>query len=100
MSSFKIQASVIGDPQKSGPIEFRSKAGGRMRIANQNRQQPSSQRHPAWTSMRGFPRAPDDVANKEEALAYFPDGGLRITSQRRSMKNTMQVLQKGIALRI
>jgi len=78
MSSFQIQAFVIGNPQLSGPIEFRSKAGGRMRIANQNRQQPSSQRHPAWTSMRDFPRAPDNITNKEEALQYFPDGGLRI----------------------
>jgi len=78
MTSFVIQAFVIGSPQICGPIEFRSKAGGRMRIANQNRQQPSSQRHPAWIFMRDFPMAPDDVANKEEALKYFPDGGLRI----------------------
>lgn len=76
--SFVIKAFVIGDPKIAGPIEFRSKAGGRMRIANQNRRQPNSQRHPAWTSMRGFPRALDDVANKEEALEYFPAGGLRI----------------------
>ncbi|MEJ2881487.1 hypothetical protein [Pedobacter sp. GR22-6] len=78
LSSFTIQASVVGDHQVSGPIEFRSKAGGRMRIANQNRQQPNTQRHPAWTSMRNFPRAPDDVATREEAMEYFPDGGLRI----------------------
>ncbi|MFT0714650.1 hypothetical protein [Flagellimonas lutimaris] len=78
MSSIEIHAFVIGAPQISGPIEFRSKAGGRMRIANQNRQQPGSQRHPAWKAIRNFPTAPDDVANKEEALAYFPDGGLRI----------------------
>jgi hypothetical protein len=76
--SFTIQAFVIGNPQISGPIEFRSKAGGRMRIANQNRQQPGSQRHPAWTVSRNFPTAPDNVANKEEALQYFPVGGLRI----------------------
>jgi hypothetical protein len=49
-----------------------------MRIANQNRQQPNSQRHPAWTSRSDFPRAPDEVANKGQALEYFPDGGLRI----------------------
>ncbi len=77
-TSFEIQAFVIGEPQKIGPIMFRSKAGGRMRIANQNRQQPSSQRHPAWRAERNFPKAPDDVANKEEALLYFPEGGLRI----------------------
>ena len=49
-----------------------------MRIARQNRQQPNSQRHPAWTAARGFPSAPDDVRNKEEGLPYFPDGGLRV----------------------
>jgi hypothetical protein len=73
-----IQAGVVGQPGASGPIEFHSKAGERMRIARQNRQQPNSQRHPAWTAGRGFPTAPDDVHNKEEALPYFPDGGLRI----------------------
>lgn len=78
MNSFVIQAYVIGAPQISGPIEFRRKAGGRMRIANQNRQQPGSQRHPAWKPNYGFPKAADDVANKLESLKYFPDGGLRI----------------------
>ena len=61
-----IQAGVIGKP------------GSRMRIARQNRQQPNSQRHPAWTPARGFPTAPDNVRNKEEAFPYFPQGGLRI----------------------
>lgn len=78
MSYFEIEAFVIGEPKKSGTIQFRSKAGGRMRIANQNRQQPSSQRHPAWRAERDFPVAPDSVANKEEAAPFFPDGGLRI----------------------
>lgn len=73
-----IQAGVIGLPGVSGPIEFQRKAGGRMRIARQNRQQPNSQRHPAWTAARGFPTAPDDVQSKEEALSHFPRGGLRI----------------------
>lgn len=49
-----------------------------MRIARQNRQQPNSQRHPAWTAARGFPTAPDNIQSKEEALPYFPEGGLRI----------------------
>jgi hypothetical protein len=49
-----------------------------MRIARQNRQQPNSQRHPAWIATRGFPTAPDDIRNKEEALPYCPHGGLRI----------------------
>ncbi|MCC8408618.1 hypothetical protein LJ707_06735 [Mucilaginibacter sp. UR6-1] len=78
MASLVIEAFVIGNPKISGPIEFRSKAGGRMRIANQNRRQPSSQRHPAWTSTLGFPRASDEVSNKNEALEFFPEGGLRI----------------------
>lgn len=73
-----IEAGVIGQPGLSGPIEFQRKNGGRMRIARQNRQQPHSQRHPAWTAARRFPSAPDDVGNKEEALRYFPEGGLRI----------------------
>lgn len=73
-----IEAGVIGRPGVSGPIEFHRKKGSRMRIARQNRQQPNSQRHPAWTAARGFPTAPDGVRNKEEALPYFPAGGLRV----------------------
>lgn len=78
MPVITIEARVIGDPTVSGPIEFHTKKGHRMRIARQNRQAPSSQRHPAWTASRGFPIAPDDVRNKDEAAHYFPDGGLRI----------------------
>lgn len=73
-----IQARVIGQSGVSGPIEFHPKAGGRMRIARQNRQQPNSQRHPAWIAARGFPTAPDSVSSREEARLYFPEGGLRI----------------------
>lgn len=73
-----IEAGVIGGSGESGPIEFHRKKGGRMRIARQNRQQPNSQRHPAWIAARDFPAAPDDVRNKQEALPYFPNGGLRI----------------------
>lgn len=73
-----IMAGVIGQSGQSGPIEFHRKAGGRMRIARQNRQQPNSQRHPAWTSPRGFPSAPDNVRNKEEAIPHLPEGGVRI----------------------
>lgn len=75
---FTIHASVVGQPSLSGPITFMPKTGGRMRIARQNRQQPNSQRHPAWTAAHGFPTAPDNVSSTEEALQYFPDGGLRI----------------------
>ena len=73
-----IQAGVVGMPGLSGPIEFHRKTGGRMRIARQNRQQPNSQRHPAWTAVRGLPNAPDNVRNKQEAFPFFPEGGLRI----------------------
>lgn len=73
-----IEAGVVGKSGVSGPIEFQRKNGGRMRIARQNRQQPNSQRHPAWIVARGFPTAPDSVRNKEEALPHFPEGGLRI----------------------
>lgn len=78
LPAITIQARVVGDPTSSGPIEFQRKAGGRMRIARQNRQQPNSERHPAWTVGQGFPTAPDGVMSKEAALPYFPKGGLRI----------------------
>ena len=74
-----IHAGVVGPLRlSSGPIEFQTKTGDRMRIANQNRQQPHSLRHPAWTSGNGFPTAPDHVKNTVEASQYFPPGGLRI----------------------
>ncbi len=73
-----IEARVIGQPNVSGPIEFQRKNGGRMRIARQNRQQPHSQRHPAWVSDQGFPTAPDGIGSTDEARPYFPEGGLRI----------------------
>lgn len=78
LSVITIEARVYGRPGQSGPIEFHRKKGGRMRIARQNRQQSGSQRHPAWIAANGFPTAPDDVKNKEEALPYFPTDGLRI----------------------
>jgi hypothetical protein len=73
-----IEVGVVGQSDVSSPIEFHRKAGGRMRIARQNRQQPNSQRHPAWTATNGFPRAPDGIGSKEEAMPYFPEGGLRV----------------------
>lgn len=75
---FVIQAGVIGQPGLTGPITFMPKSGGRLRIARQNRQQPHSQRHPAWTAARGFPTAPDNVSSTDSAKQYFPSGGLRI----------------------
>ena len=75
---FMIQSGVIGQPNLFGPITFMPKSGGRLRIARQNRQQPNSQRHPAWTASRGFPTAPDNITSTDSARAYFPNGGLRI----------------------
>lgn len=74
----RIEAGVIGEPSVLGTIEFQKKKGSRMRIARQNRQAPSSARHPAWVAERGFPVAPDNIQNKEDARPYFPEGGLRI----------------------
>lgn len=73
-----IRAGVVGQPGVFGDIEFQRKSGRRMRIVRQNRQQTGSIRHPAWTKANGFPRAPDDVRSTEEAMPYFPAGGLRI----------------------
>lgn len=76
-----IEAAVIWDPGVTAPIEFLAKSpksGRRLRIARQNRQQRSSQRHPAWTPKYKFPSAPDDVSSTAEARKNFPEGGLRI----------------------
>lgn len=68
-----IEARVIGDPTVTGPLEFKTKSGGRMRIANQNRQATPEKRHPAWREERGFPKADDDIADRDAARAFFPD---------------------------
>lgn len=77
MAPISIQVRVIGSPSVSTTLEFHKKAGGRLRIARQNRQMAGSQRHPAWTDSRGFPKAPDDT-DQATARRYFPQGGLRI----------------------
>lgn len=74
----EITAKVIGDPKVSGILTFQTKSGGRMRISRQNRQMPSSERHPAWTEKYGFPKAPDDIKDRQDAEPYYPKGGLRI----------------------
>lgn len=68
-----INTSVIGDPSETAPLTWRSKTGQRMRLF-QNRQSGPDVRHPAWRPERGFPVAPDDVASKEAAATYMPDG--------------------------
>ena len=70
--SKQITVRVIGEPSVTGDLDFTQKAGGRMRIANQNRQATPDKRHPAWTSDRGFPKADDDVASSEEAKTWYP----------------------------
>jgi hypothetical protein len=75
---FTIQAGVFDGTGDTGPLEFQTKAGGRMRIARQNRQMTGSQRHPGWIPSRGFPSAPDGVRNSSESDPFFPEGGLRI----------------------
>jgi Protein NO VEIN, C-terminal len=66
---------VVGDPDLRAPLEFapRYKEGDpRYRIARQNRQ--FQTRHPAWSSARGFPVAPDDVVRGDTRmpdLAYL-----------------------------
>ncbi|TCT60408.1 hypothetical protein EDB44_11229 [Vibrio crassostreae] len=79
-TEFKLLARVIRQPSISGEIEFqwKSKKKERMRIANQNRQQPNSQRHPAWSAAYGFPTAPDGIGCSEDARPFFPDGGVRV----------------------
>jgi Domain of unknown function (DUF3883) len=60
---------TVYDISDRAPLTFRSryrppKQDDRYRIANQNRQPTGKQqqsRHPAWTSLYGFPSAPDDV---------------------------------------
>jgi hypothetical protein len=63
-----IEVATIGEPAVSAPLEFLLRRGGnaRYRIANQNRQAPGGNRHPAWTGGRGFPEAPNDIGDKTD----------------------------------
>jgi hypothetical protein len=73
-----IVVNTVGDPNIQAPLDFTRKAGGRLRIANQNRQATPESRHPAWRNDRGFPMAPDEVASRQDAAPFYPLGGLRI----------------------
>jgi hypothetical protein len=58
------RVGVAAEPDVRAPLEFASRyrppePDDRYRITRQNRQ--TQERHPAWTSERSFPRAPDDV---------------------------------------
>lgn len=80
-TELSIEAHVVGEPERHAPITFAHRGGqegNRYRIANQRRQGNNPGRHPAWTSERGFPSAPDQVATTEEAAASLPAGGVRL----------------------
>lgn len=65
-----IEAAVLTDPGVSERIEFKPRyqtgPDDRYRIARQNRQRARQSRHPAWRSERGFPVAPDDIAEPDD----------------------------------
>lgn len=76
---FQVLAVPLGSTDGLAfPIDIKIKSSARLRIANQNRQATPNRRHPAWSSAAGFPIAPDDVAKREDAVAYLPEGGVRI----------------------
>ncbi|HEY0390777.1 MAG TPA: DUF3883 domain-containing protein [Solirubrobacterales bacterium] len=70
--SVPIKAEVLGDPLQREAIEFRPRyadpgdSRDRYYIARQNRQRANQIRHPAWMEERGFPVAPDDIADKAD----------------------------------
>ena len=63
--------AVVDDPAVTAPLEFAPRyqppnTDGRYRISRQNRQY--QDRHPAWTSDRGFPHAPNDVFRSDPRM--------------------------------
>lgn len=69
-----LSAGVLGDPSsRPETIEFRPRyrdptdERDRYYIARQSRQRARQSRHPAWRGERGFPEAPDDVADGEDS---------------------------------
>jgi hypothetical protein len=66
----EVEAFVLTDPAEAETIEFspryQNDSDDRYRIAKQNRQRPTQTRHPAWIAARGFPEAPDDIADKAD----------------------------------
>lgn len=79
-SGFTIQARAIGNPNLVAPLSFDYRGaavGHRYKVSNQVRQREDSQRHPAWTRDLGFPTAPDNIGDLEEA-AQFVGPGLTI----------------------
>jgi Domain of unknown function (DUF3883) len=65
-----IDVAVLGESTRKELIEFRPRyqngSDTRYCIARQNRQRSDQIRHPAWTAARGFPAAPDDIADKAD----------------------------------
>jgi hypothetical protein len=67
-----IDVGVIEEPLIRAPIEFASRyrpprPNDRYKISRQNRQRSGQLRHPAWTGARGFPEAPNDVSDRNDA---------------------------------
>jgi len=67
-----IDVGVLGEVGITDALEFRPRyrdpadPRDRYYIARQNRQRENQSRHPAWTGDRGFPAAPDDIAEKDD----------------------------------
>lgn len=68
-----ITAKVIGGNATGtimlGPRNQDPALDGRYCITKQNRQFAGAARHPAWTSARGFPTAPNNIATKADVAA-------------------------------
>lgn len=64
-----IRVTTIGDTSQTADVEFASRGerNSRYKISNQARQKPGNRRHPAWTSARGFPKAPDDISSSGDS---------------------------------
>ena len=77
---YTYEFSVLTAPEIASPLTFAPNRAGdpRYRIVGQKRQSDRSERHPAWTEAYGFPMAPDDVGDRDEAARHLPEGGLRL----------------------
>ena len=63
-----LEVASVSAPVLRAPILLTPRRGQnrRYRIANQNRQATGGHRHPAWSSERGFPKAPDDISSLKD----------------------------------
>ncbi len=67
-SPIDLRVFTASTPIAVAPLTLTPRRGKnrRYRIANQNRQAAGAERHPAWTAVRGFPEAPDDVSSRND----------------------------------